>query len=644
MPDGPERLIAAPSKPATKRMALAPVTSASVSRKAAPRSAPKGAGYAESRYPGDLINSMFQSAKQQVAPISRPAPMPDSFDAMLESAIKQVGPQSRPAPKPAPPESEWPFYCLGYDRDRFFLYTKEGRQVIAMSAKDLSSHGMLLKLANINWFEENFPTRGEGFGARQVANEVIRACYQNGVYDPDRIRGRGVWIDRGRSVLHMGDHLLVDGVPTSLTAIESRFIYEQARSMRVDLGEPLTDEEGKRFLALCRAVAWDDPTRDGSFFAGFIASAIISGALPWRPHIWLLSEFGGGKTWVQDNILTPALGGIALVLQGKTTEAGVRGELGNDARPVFFEEGETQNEMDRARMQQVIDLARQASSENAPPIVKGTKEGGSRRYVIRSSFMFASINAGLTQAADESRFAVLTLCGGNPDQFAALKLAHQEAMVPNLAGRLLARLLVMIPTIRANCDAMAEAIARTGAGRRVGDTIGTLIACQMALVDQRKLTPEEAAKIVAGRAWVREAAAEAVTAPEYERALAHLMQGEGMRRTVGSRQESVSIAQLISATDGFDEDIKPNEADIHLRRMWMRVVDHREHGRCLMISTRSDAVAQRFRNTPWGAGWLSTLARIPGAHRNVTARLEDGTQKCLAIPIASIAQESTDAA
>lgn len=561
--------------------------------------------------PDDLISSMFQSAKAQLQPASRPAPAP------------------------APDESEWPFYCLGYDRDRYFLYTREGKQVITMSAKDLSSHGQLLKLARLSWLEGAFAGR-ESFNAKQAADEIIRACYRQGVYDPDRIRGRGVWIDAGRSVLHLGDRLIVDGVPTHLIEMESRFIYEQARQITVELGEPLTDDEGKRFLALCRAVAWEDPNRDGSFFAGFIASAIIGGALPWRPHVWILSEFGGGKTWVQDNILTPALGGLALVLQGKTTEAGVRGELGNDARPVFFEEAETQSEPDRVRMQQVIDLARQASSESAPPIVKGTKEGGSRRYVVRGSFLFASINAGLTQAADESRFAALRLMEGNPDQFAALKVAHQEAMVPNLHGRLVARLLALIPTIRANCDAIAEAIARTGAGRRVGDTLGTLIACQMALVDQRKLTPEDATKMVAAREWVRIAAAEAKVSPEWDRALSHLMQGVGMRRSINGRTENLTISELIGACrpPAFEDDptISRAEADAALRRLGMRVMDDN-----LLIGNRSTAMADLYRNTPWGAGWLTTLARVPGASRGREVRFSPAHKdKALAIPLSFI--------
>jgi putative DNA primase/helicase len=231
-----------------------------------------------------------------------------------------------------------------------------------------------------------------------------------------------VWLDDGRRVMHLGDRLLVDGVETKLTAHRSAYIYEQARPLKVTLGEPLTDAQGKAFLAMCRAVAWAEPVRDGSLFAGWIVSALVGGALAWRPHLWMLAEGGTGKTWVHDNIVVPALGDLALILQGKTTEAGIRGELGHDARPVLFDEAETQSDIDRVRMQQAIDLARQASSEHAAPIVKGTKEGGSRRFIIRASFLFASINAGLTQAADESRFHTLTMLGVNNVQDAIVAL------------------------------------------------------------------------------------------------------------------------------------------------------------------------------------------------------------------------------
>lgn len=555
---------------------------------------------------------------------------PDAFTALFEAAKEQFAP-------PSTVDGVWPFQCLGHDRGRFFFYTLRGRQVLSLSAKDLASHGELLKLAPLRWLEGAYPGK-ESFNARAAADDIIGACYAAGVFNPDARRGRGVWVDDGRRVMHLGDRLLVDGVETSLTAHRSAYIYEQARPLNITLGEPLTDAEARRFLAMCCAVSWGEATRDGRLFAGWVISALIGGALAWRPHLWLLAEGGSGKTWVHDNILVPALGELALVVQGKTTEAGIRGELGQDARPVLFDEAETQSDNDRSRMQTVIDLARQASSEHSAPIVKGTQDGGSRRYAIRASFMFGSINAGLTQAADESRFVTITLAAGTPDQFAALKLAHAEAMVPGFSGRLLARALAMVPTIRVNAEALADAIARSGAGRRAGDTLGTLLACQMALVDARQITADEAGTLVEKREWVRTAAAEARVAPEWERALAHLMQGEGMRRQREGRNEVLCVAELIDALDGSDETMRPHDADQALRRLGMRVLDDR-----LLIGNRSDAVAQRFRNTPWGTGWSSTLARIPGARRSVPVRFHRySADKALSIPLTALAPEVRD--
>jgi putative DNA primase/helicase len=550
--------------------------------------------------------------------------MPDDFGAAYDHARQQA------TPVPPPAASDWPFQCLGHDRGKFFIYTTEGRQVLTLAARDLSSHGELLKLASLRWLEGAFPGR-ESFNARAAADAIMRSCYRCGVFNPDAMRGRGVWLDDGRRVMHLGDRLLVDGIPTLLTGHRSAFIYEQARPLDVTLGEPLTDAEARRILAMCEAVAWAEPVRDGRMLAGWIVSALIGGALAWRPHLWILAEGGSGKSWVMENIVRPLLGPLALVLQGKSTEAGIRGKLGHDARPVVFDEAETQSDIDRARMQQAIDLARQASSEDGGSVTKGTKDGGHRDYTVRASFLFASINAGLTQAADESRFVTLNMVGGNPDQFAALKQAHIEAMIPGVAGRLLARALAMIPTIRGNADLLADAIARTGAGRRAGDTLGTIIACQMAMVDSTQLTPDTAKAFIEAREWLQQAAAEARVAPEYERAIAHLMQGEAMRMTDHGRQQVVTVSELIHTAYDLSTDgpILPREANQALRRMGMRVMDDR-----LLIGNRSDAVAQRFRNTPWGSGWFATLARVPRSRRDVQVRFTPlYRDKALSIPL-----------
>lgn len=550
----------------------------------------------------------------------------DGFAAAFEAAREQL------APPPSATTQAEPFRCLGHDRGRFFFYTTEGRQVLTLSAKDLTSNGELMKLAPLRWLEGTFPGR-ESFNARAAADELMRACYRAGVYDPDRLRGRGVWLDAGRVVLHLGDRLVVDGQSVPLAGFRSDFIYEQARPLSVDLAEAMSDDDGRALLALCCEVAWENPDRDGRLLAGWIVLSLVCGALAWRPHLWLVSEAGGGKTWVLDNVIRPMLRGLALRVQSKTSEAGIRGKLGSDALPVIFDEAETQNEADRARIQQVLDLARQASSEDGGAITKGTREGGSRDYHIRSSFAFASVNLGLSQAADESRTLVLSIGAGSPEQFAELKRRHAEVFTPGVAARLLARCLRLLPVIRHNADLLADAIARTGAGRRAGDTLGSVMAGALSLTTDRQLTPEEADRIVAEREWVQQAAAEAKPEPEWKRALARLVQAEARWVNANGRPEIGTVGELIGVCQGFDiGSVTYSDADQTLRRMGMRVMEQR-----LWLGNRSEALGRVFAGSPWANAWLATLSRTPGAERGRAVRFSPAYHdRALGLPLDAI--------
>ena len=557
----------------------------------------------------------------------------DGFDAAFQEAKMQRQPPTRPAIA-----DDAPFTALGHDRGKFFFWTAEGKQVLSFAARDLHSAGDLAKMAPLWWWEGAFPGR-EGFSTKAAGDALIRASYGVGVYDPDRLRGRGVWLDDGRVVLHLGDRLLVDGVETAIPAHRSARIYEQARPLALDLADPASDDEARQLLALCQAVAWDDPRRDGVALAGWIMVSMVCGAMAWRPHLWLVSETGGGKTWVLDNLVKPLIRGLALRAQSKTTEAGIRGELGSDARPIVFDEAETQNEADRHRMQQVLDLARQASSEDGGSIIKGTREGGAKQYRIRSCFAFASVNLGLTQAADESRTLPLSIGVGSPEQFARLKALHAQVMQPGFPARLLARALVMVPAMRANAETLADAISRTGAGRRAGDTLGAVLAGALALQHGRTITPEEADRILKERIWIVAAAEEARPDPEWRRALLRLMQHQIQFVSSAGRPERASVSELIGAVVGtFGEDgIRPGDALSALKRAGMRVDQDR-----LMIGYRAEGVASAFRGSPWEAAWLATISRAPGSERGKPVRFGPAyVDKAVAVPVRIVMEGET---
>lgn len=558
--------------------------------------------------------------------------MPD--DVLHRLAALGLPEESSASPVPAAASRH--FTMLGHDRGRYFFSTGGGGQVIELGARDLSNHGALLQLAPLLWWETEFPGK-ESFNARAAADCLIRGCFAVGVYDADRLRGRGAWLDDGRVVVHLGDRLLVDGSECEITDHKSRFLYERSRRMDLLLSTPLSDAEASGLSDLCRAISWEDPEGMGRMLAGWLVIALVCGAMPWRPHLWITSEGGGGKSWVLDNIIKPILGQIGLFVQSKTTEAGLRGELGIDARPVVFDEIETQNQADRSRVQLIMDLARQASSETGAVILKGTQTGGVKRFQIRSCMLFSSINIGMTQAADESRTLVLTI---RPNQeskrrdqaFETLKAKLADVMTPDFAARLMARTLHLLPVIRANAEVFAAAIAKIHGSRRLGDTMGVVLAGAWSLHRQTVATEDAASKFVSERQWVKDQADRSQVDPDWMRSLSHLAQHTLRVLTSDNRYEDVPIGELVAYIgrgDDVAQGVNADTATKSLIRSGIRI-----DGETVLLATHSDEIKRAFAETDWGTAWHATVSRTPGAEKTGAKRFGPGlVSKAVAIPI-----------
>lgn len=543
--------------------------------------------------------------------------------------------------EPTPVEGIIP---LGYDREAYYYLSRARKQIISIAAKEHSKSG-LMNLASLAhyWQRSRFVNPKGAINWDEAADWLMTSCRAVGLFDPDRLRGRGAWIDEGRTVLHLGDRLVVDGDETVVGVVPgSRFIYEIGISMGgIDTTSPLSSTEASRLMDLCIAAPFVDPESQGRLLAGWLVIASVCGAMPWRPHLWLSGEHGSGKTWCIDNIIRPIVGLIAIRVASKTTEAGVRGIIGVDARPVLFDEAEGQNEQDRSRIQQVLDLARQASSEDGADIVKGTQTGGVRRYRIRSCFMFSSINLGLTQAADESRTVVLTTqLASDPAvrlaAFMALKKLHAETITPEFGERLLARTLRLLPIIRHNAEVFAQAIARSGKSRRAGDTIGVLLAGAWSLRSNREATPEEVDAFLAGTPWVQSALNASTTEPEWTRASSYLMQHRLRVTPSNGRPEDIPIGELISGQMHSSGDYSVSLADgaTALARAGIKIIGDGFTVTHVALANTSQTIASIFGPTPWGGSWLATLSRIPKAEKpNKSIRFGSLVSKAVLVPI-----------
>ena len=175
--------------------------------------------------------------------------------------------------------------------------------------------------------------------------------------------------------------------------------------------------------------------------------------------------------------MRPLLGGICQSATGGTTEAGLRGTLKSDAIPVVFDEFEQNEARDKQTVQNVLSLARIASSEGGK-IYKGTTSGGANSFEIRSMFCVSSINVNLIQKADIDRFCVLGLMRDDSQEKDFWRKFEQRILATcteDNGRQLIARTLKNIPVIRQNARTFSTALGRKF-GARFGDQNGTLLA------------------------------------------------------------------------------------------------------------------------------------------------------------------------
>lgn len=527
------------------------------------------------------------------------------------------------APLPAGPgilRPDDPVRALGYDHGVYYYLAKGARQVIELSAGSHSKLG-LMSMADLDFWTNRYPKDSDNGGVAwdMAVNALMRACEDQGVFDPERLRGRGAWWDEGRSVLHLGDHLAVEGKRVELAEKAGWYIYEAAAPMRVDIDNPLTPREAIQLLEICKNLQWEKPM-DAYLLAGWIFIAPVCGALDWRPHVWITGGAGSGKTWCVNNVVGKATGRFALKPLSSTTEAAIRQRLGHDARPVIFDEAEGEDQQAQQRLQNVMQLVRQASSEGDGEIMKGSAGGKAMSFRARSMFAFASIGVAAHQYADKTRITVLQLrpdASKTPEereqQFRELEKLTYTTLTDEFIEQLNARAVRMIPVIRANAKTFARAGARVIGQQRLGDQIGALLAGAHALHSNKVISLEEAQAWIQKQDWSEEfmLSEQRDESSCLSRIMEHVVRasttlGNTVDRSIG---ELVRIA-IMGNPQSATEQVDPAAASDTLLRYGIKA---RMGEWSVTISNTHTGLARILRDSPWPTNWGRILKRLPGA-------------------------------
>lgn len=539
---------------------------------------------------------------------------------------------------------------LGHDHNRYMLMLQNQQQVIVFEPDRLMSQKGCLNVYGdpYHWAllqEKSDPKSVDWLRAGLM---LMDQCHEAGVYNPSKLRGRGVWLDQKgdgpRAILNSGNKLLVSRPEmatreVSHVRLKSEWIYEKGRDLILNVDKfdaRASDDDGRMIRELCGRVRWDSPAY-GDLLAGWVATAVVCGGLDWRTHTWITGNQGSGKSTVVNTIAGACLGDLAIYPLGATTEAGIRQLVQNDAMPVVFDEAEGDDKENKmaaaARRKAVLDLMRQASTEGRGRILKGSANHQAREFTMRSSFLMSSIGVGLKEAADLTRTAVLTI---KPlDSFTQEERRQKEsefkdfvslaASIPrDMPQRLLGRQMHNLFTLRHNIVVFKETIATVLANRRIGDQLGTLMAGCHSLYSTKILDMAQCEK------YLNTIDLEEFLLVKSEREdkvlLDHIVQTPvRVETTHGVQDRTIGELMVICFQNTESSDVYKKIAEDTLARQGLKVERENHEITGIWIGQSISAMNKIMQSSVYYEGWSGILLRHPFTKKSTNAIRFSGT-------------------
>jgi hypothetical protein len=543
-----------------------------------------------------------------------------------------------------------PVTPLGTRQGMFFYLSTLG-ELRALTARDHSKLNLIALFSPQHAFLEQWHPRlnrdGEptgDFAAERVAKDLMHACAQVGVWSPEqKVRGRGAWLGRdGDLILHLGDALYVRG-RYEPCGMRDDIVYPVLRARPHPAEEP--EPGGAHGAAmelhtLLGSWSWARPKLDPLLLLGWIGAAMVGGALPWRPAVWITGDKGTGKSTLQD-VLRGLFGdGEGIYSLADATEAAVRQRMKFDALPLAFDEAEA--EEDNTRMSGVIKVARIASSGGT--IMRGGADHEGAEFTVRFCTLFSSILHPPMQAQDRSRIAFLHLRRLTPGATIRLDPDH----LARLGRRLLRRMADRWPALTQG-DApilgqwQAELMAR-GLDYRGAAQFGTLLACADVLLHDYPPDGDTLRQVVDSvvAATDDERADELA---DWERCIGHLVSSLAQTKWSGGEQRTIGTLIAIAAGRPVMADNQvPTRADREEAQNVLATYGLRVHpdldGPDLAVANDHRNLAQLFEGSHWRARsgasgvWRQALLRAPGARPSaIPIRFRGPQARAVLVPL-----------
>ncbi len=538
----------------------------------------------------------------------------------------------------------------------YYYYLDASRQLRELKAREHGRldiqglFGMEIDELYTHWPRHDRSGAVTGWRPEQAAEALMEAAAKRGVWNVmGRTRGPGAWLsETGELVFHVGDGLIRSRPPGEVIATHTRpeieapgpdgkYVYPAAAAQPRPCDQAVAAGDagpGPELLALLSTWNWKRGDTDAQLLLGWVAAAIVGGALDWRPLAWVTGDAASGKSTLHK--LIGWVLGEGLVSVADATPAGIWQKLGHASLPVAFDELEA--EEDNRRVNKVVELARLAASGSL--MLRGGADHVGSEFVARSCFLFSSILIPPLQSQDRSRMAIMDLQrldATDPPKMDAKSMGA-------LGARLRRRMLDQWPRFAETLDAYRQELAvNAGHGGRGADVFGTLLACADLVLDDHPPDSE----VLKGWADKLKAAALAETrdaVSNHDYLIDHLRTSvldayrDGTKTTVG--------AFILEASGRGSEQIGlggASKAQEVLGTYGMRYVLNPAGGRAkpegewVAFANSHNGLAGLLRDTIWSkrAGttgvWVQALERVQGAQRG-NLRFAGVASRCVLVP------------
>lgn len=482
-----------------------------------------------------------------------------------------------------------------------------------------------------DWFPLNSKRGNDGWNNVEAAAFLVEACVREGFFDPDRVRGPGIWpaaaphaaVDEGgddpRVVVHCGDVLVIadwdEGGRLRLAGKRAGTRVGDYVYKTTGLPEPRPAKapaDPDDVAALHRFVCnwtWRRGDDDAWLFLGGAAAGFVPALLPYRPVVLLEGDSGVGKSALFS--LLRGLYGRAALAYENTTAAHLRDKLAATAAARAVIVNELESREDNRRAAEIVELFRYSYTRGEGGWGRGGTAGGEGRGADVMAFLGA-ITPPPADAQDANRRVVLRL---DPLQASEADIAlfdERLAEMVRLGPALRTRMLAQWPRYGATFAAYRRALIRHGHSARGGATWGTVLACADLLLCEQAPTEAEADLWALKLAAERLALDSGLAAPEHERLWSHLLTSR-VERWQGGERAAVNdvIAEALEAGEmGADLALQT------LKRYGLTLTAVAGE-RWLAVADKHSGLNDLFRGTAWAGGaWVSLLGRLPGAQRS----------------------------